>query len=150
MDLWHSTSFAIYALFAIGLCVLLLGIDGLGGGARVGSKTVVNGEDASTVAQGAKLVESDPESVARVMRAHRNALANVVPFLIVMFLFVALGASAPWVVGLCGVFTFARLVHAFAYIKAKQPFRTMSFVVGQLCTLVAVVQVARAALAIVM
>ena len=43
-----------------------------------------------------------------------------------------------------------RVVHAGAYIKAKQPFRTLSFVVGQLCTLVAMVQVARAALAIVM
>ena len=48
MDLWHSTPFAIYSLFATGLCLLLLGIDGLGGGTRVKTKTVVNNEDAST------------------------------------------------------------------------------------------------------
>ena len=149
MDLWHSTSFGIYALFACGLCLLMLGIDGAGGGVRVGTKTVVNPEDTTTVAKGAKVVDGDPDAVARVMRAHRNALANVIPFLIVMFLYVALGATSQWVLALCGVFTLARVVHAFAYINAKQPFRTASFVIGQLCTVVAMIQVVRAAIAIV-
>ncbi len=145
MDLWHTPSFAVYALFAVGLSFLLLAIDGLSGGFRVKSKTVVNREDASTVSNGAELVEHDPDGVARVMRAHRNALANIVPFLAVMFLYVALGASTTWVLALSGVFGVARLTHAAAYIGAKQPFRTASFVVGQLCTVVAMVQVLRAA-----
>ena len=145
MDLWHSPSFAMYALFAVGLTFLLLAIDGLSGGARVATKTVLNSEDAGSVAKGAQLVESDPERVARIMRAHRNALANIIPFLAVMFLYVALGATPTWVLALCGVFGAARFVHAVAYISAKQPFRTGSFVVGQICTIIAMVQVLRAA-----
>jgi len=35
MDLWHSTPFGIYALFATGLCLLLLAIDGAGGGVEL-------------------------------------------------------------------------------------------------------------------
>ena len=150
MDLFHSTPFGIYALFATGLCALLLGIDGASGGARVKSKLVVNPEDSSTVAKGADFSETEAAAVARVMRAHRNATANIIPFLIVMFLYVALGATSTWVLALCGVFAFARVVHAFAYIGAKQPFRTLSFVIGQLCTLVAAIQVVRAALGVVM
>ena len=117
MDLFHTPAFATYALFASALSVLLIGIDGLGGGVRAGTKTTPNAEDASTVAKGAELVPLDPEKVARVMRAHRNALANIVPFLIVMLLYVALGATAQWVMILCGVFTALRVIHAIAYIK---------------------------------
>jgi microsomal prostaglandin-E synthase 1 len=149
MDLWHSPPFALYALFATGLCLLLLIIDGAGGGARAGSKTTPNLEDASTTAKGAKIVESDPEAVARVMRAHRNALANIVPFLFVMFLYVAVGATATWVLALCGVFAAARVLHAIVYIKGIQPWRTIFFTIGQICTIVAAVQVVRAAFAFV-
>ncbi len=146
MDLFHSPAFGTFALFAAALSVLLLLIDALGGGVRAGTKTTPNAEDARSVARGAALTPQDPEQVARVMRAHRNALANIVPFLIVMLLYVAVGASAKWVLALCGVFTAMRLVHAIAYIKAVQPWRTASFVVGQVCTLIAVVQVVRMAI----
>jgi microsomal prostaglandin-E synthase 1 len=148
MDLFHTPPFAIYALFAAGLCTMLLLIDAVGGGVRSRTKTTPNEEDAGTVAKGATVAPLDPEGVARVMRAHRNALANVVPFLLVMFLYVAFGASRQWVLGLCGVFSAMRLAHAICYIKGIQPWRTASFVVGQTCTGIAVVQVIRAAIAL--
>lgn len=148
MDVFRSPPFATYCLFAAGLCVLLILIDSAGGGARASSKTTPNKEDAGTVSKGAKVVAEDPEQVARVMRAHRNALANIVPFLIVMFLYVVLGASKGWVLGLCGTFAAMRVAHALAYIKGVQPWRTISFAIGQTCTGIAVVQVIRAALAL--
>ena len=149
MDVWHSTSFGIYAIFATGLCLMLMSIDGASGASRAKTKTAVNAED-KAFAKDLQIVPDDPEPVARVMRAHRNALANVIPFLAVMFLFVALGASSTWVLALCGVFSFARLVHVFAYVGAKQPFRTLSFLVGQICTVIAAVQVIRVAFTIAM
>lgn len=149
MDLAHTPAFATYALFATFLSVFVVLVDAFGGVARTKSKTTLNEEDAKTVAQGAKLVESDPDGVARVMRAHRNALANIVPFLIVGLLYVLLGATPTWIMGLFGVFTFARVIHAFAYINGKQPWRTLSFVIGQACLTVAAVQVVRAAIALV-
>lgn len=145
MPLFQTPAFAMYALFAVALCVLLVLIDSAGGGFRARSKTTPNAEDVRSVSKGAALVPTDPEEVARVMRAHRNALANVVPFLFVMFLYVALGASTTWVLGLCGVFTAMRVTHAIVYINGLQPWRTLSFVVGQTCTGIAVIQVVRAA-----
>jgi uncharacterized MAPEG superfamily protein len=148
MDLWHSSPFVVYALFATGLSLLLITIDSVGGGVRAKSKTTPNVEDASTTSKGAKVTQSDPETVARVMRAHRNALANTVPFLIVTFLYVTLGATTTWVTALCGVFAAARVLHAIAYIRGIQPWRSLFFGIGQVCTVVAAVQVVRAALAL--
>jgi uncharacterized MAPEG superfamily protein len=145
MDL-HSRAFALYALFAVTLSTLLLVVDASSGAVRSKSRTTPNPEDVRSVSKGAKVVETDPDAVARVMRAHRNALANIVPFLIVMFVYVALGATAQWVLILCGVFTAMRLTHALAYIGAIQPWRTVSFAVGQLCIGVAAIQVVRAAI----
>ena len=147
MDVFRSHAFALYAVFACGLSVLLLAIDAASGGARVKSKTTLNIEDAGSVTKGAEVVPVDPEQVARVMRAHRNALANIVPFLIVMFLYVALGATAQWVMILCGVFSAMRVGHAVAYTQHLQPWRTISFAIGQTCTGIAIVQVVRAAVA---
>lgn len=149
MDVFQSQAFGAYALFTTGLALLLISIDGLGGGFRAKSKTTPNPEDARSVSKGAKVVESDPEHVARVMRAHRNAMANVIPFVLLAFLYVLLGASVTWIVGLMGAFTFFRLVHAFAYIGAAQPWRTLSFGLGQVCTVVLAIQVVRSAIALV-
>ena len=122
-------------------------LDSYSGVVRVKTKTAVNVEDTSTVAKGAKLVEFDPDGVARVMRAHRNMVANAVPFLILGFLWVLLGASAATAQIVFGVFVGARVIHSFAYVGAKQPFRTLSFVVGQLALAYVLVEVVRGAFA---
>ena len=149
MNLFQTPSFAIYALFAAGLCTLLILIDSSGGAVRARTKTTPNEEDAGSVAKGAQVVADDPEKVARVMRAHRNAMANIVPFLILIFIYVALGATPQWVVGLCSAFTAMRVAHAVAYINGVQPWRTASFALGQTCTGIAIVQIVRAAIALV-
>ena len=148
MELFRSPPFATYALFAASLCLLMILVDSAGGGTRARSKTTPNEEDTGTVSKGATVVAADPDGVARVMRAHRNAVANIVPFLIVMFLYVLLGATQQWVVGLCGVFLAMRVAHAVVYIGGLQPWRTISFAIGQTCTGIAIVQVVRAAISL--
>jgi prostaglandin-E synthase 1 len=148
MSLLSTTAFCAYAIFAVALCILLVAIDVFGGVFRARTKTTPNEEDAaSDLFNGSRVEEEDPDGVARVMRAHRNALSNIVPFLILMWLYVALGATAPWVVALCGVFTAMRVIHAVTYIRAIQPWRTISFQIGTLCIFVTAIQVARAAVA---
>jgi uncharacterized membrane protein YecN with MAPEG domain len=146
MDLAHSAAFTLYALFATFLSIFSIALDALGGFVRARTKTVVNAEDAGTVAKRAEVVDEDPPPVARMMRAHRNALANIVPFLIVGLLYVVLGASPTMVAILFGVFTVARVVHAVSYATKAQPWRTLSFVVGQGVIMTLAVLVARAAL----
>jgi microsomal prostaglandin-E synthase 1 len=147
-NLTTSPAFAIYCLTAVALSLNLLGLWGYSGAARGKTKTTPNSEDAGTVAKGAQVVATDPPAVARVLRAHKNAMATIVPHLLLGLLYVILGASAQMAWILFGGFTVARYAHSFAYVGEKQPWRTISFVIGGLLTLALTVQVARSAIAL--
>jgi uncharacterized MAPEG superfamily protein len=144
----EQPAFAVYALTAAFVSVHMILLDSWGGATRARTKTAVNVEDTSTVAKGAQLVESDPPEVARVMRAHRNMVANGLPFLLLGLVWVLLGAERNTALALFATFAGARVVHTIAYLAGKQPFRTLSFVIGQLAVLGVVIQVVRAALAL--
>lgn len=139
MGLFLSAAFGTYALFATALCILLMSIDMFGGALLPRTKATPKPEGAAV----------GPDGPARVMAAHRNALANIVPFLFVMLFYVFLGASTPWVMVLCGVFTAMRVAHAIAHIRGLQPWRTIVWLVAQLCVFIAMFQVVHAALVIV-
>ena len=81
-----------------------------------------------------------------MLRAHANAMANILPFLILGFLYVLLGAGRTGAVIYFGVFTVARYIHSVAYVAALQPWRTVSYVVGLLASIGLIVQVALRAL----
>jgi len=143
MPLTKDSALLVYVITSLILVVEMVLLDAYSGVVRGKTRTVVNKEDASSVAKGSSLVPADPPEVARVLRAHRNLLANAVPFLIVGLLWVVTGASATWALILFGTFVAARLIHAVAYVSAKQPWRTLSFVVGQAALLGVVIQLAR-------
>jgi prostaglandin-E synthase 1 len=134
-NLTSNPAFVAYALSLIVLSLNMLVLWAYSGAARGKTNTTPNEEDAKTVASGAKLVDVDPPEVARVLRAHRNATANIVPFAILGLVYVLAGGSGTVAIAVFGVFTAARLAHSFAYLGGKQPWRTVSFVVGGLATL---------------
>jgi uncharacterized MAPEG superfamily protein len=138
MDPAQYPALPIYAMFAVGLCVFVMGLDGASAGARAKTKTAINPEDANDKN---KLVEEERAEVARANRVWRNAFANIVPFLFCGFLFVLTGVAAKTALIYYAVFTGARLLHAVMYLGGKQPWRTLFFVVGQLCTVGMAVQV---------
>jgi microsomal prostaglandin-E synthase 1 len=146
-NLANNPAFSIYCLSAAVLGVNLLGLWGYSGAVRGRTKTTPNLEDAGTVAKGAQVVAVDPPEVARVLRAHANAMANVLPYLVLGLIYVTLGASPTEAWVLFGGFTLFRLTHSLVYVAGKQPWRTISFVGGGLLSLALVVQVARAAIA---
>jgi uncharacterized MAPEG superfamily protein len=146
-ELLMNPSFMIYCLAAVALCLNMLGLWGYSGAVRNKSKTTPNPEDASTVAKGSTVTTESPPVVARVLRAHRNATDNAVPFLILGFLYVLLGATPKMAWILFGGFTLARYCHTFFYVGGKQPWRSVAFVAGGLLTLGVMVQVARASIA---
>lgn len=133
-DPMHNPSFVAYAATTLLLCLNLLGLWGWSGGVRTFSKTVVNPEDARTVNKGAAIVESDPAAVARVMRAWQNAQANIVPFLLIAWVWVLAGAAPLPAHVLFGSFVVLRYVHSFVYLRELQPWRTLSFALGGLVT----------------
>ena len=140
-------AFVAYALSLMVLSLNLLLLWAYSGSVRAKTKTTPNREDASTVAKGSKLVDSEPPEVARVLRAHKNAMANIVPFAILGLVYVLAGGSATVALAVFGVFTVARVAHSFAYLGEKQPWRTLSFVVGGGATLVLMGFIVRALVA---
>ncbi|MDB5218479.1 MAG: hypothetical protein JWO86_6406 [Myxococcaceae bacterium] len=130
-----NPSFLVYSAAMVVLCLNVLVLWAYSGAVRNRSKTTHNPEDISATAKGASLVDADPPSVARVLRAHRNAADNILPFAVLGLLFVLWGASPMLTAIFCGVFVAARLGHSFSYLGEKQPWRTLSFAVGAAATL---------------
>jgi len=142
-----NPSFLIYSASMVVLCLNVLALWGYSGAVRNKSKTTHNTEDAAGKGNGRALVQVDPPEVARVLRAHRNAADNILPFAVLGLLFVLWGASPMLTAIFCGVFVAARLAHSLTYLNEKQPWRTVSFGVGALATLVMVGFLVRALVA---
>jgi uncharacterized MAPEG superfamily protein len=135
-SLTTNPAFQAYVTSCLVLSANLLFLWGWSGAVRARTKTAINPEDARTVSKGAEVVATDPPEVARVLRAHRNAHDNIVPFLFLGLVFVLLGGAPLHAQILFGVFTAARLVHSVVYLRELQPYRTLFFVIGGLTTLV--------------
>ncbi|MBI5538408.1 MAG: MAPEG family protein [Deltaproteobacteria bacterium] len=139
-----------FVVYAINSLILVLNITFLwvySGLVRGKKKTVWNPEDTTTVAKGAAVIVQEPAEVARVLRAHNNAVVNILPFLVLAFVLVGLNVPAmeAWI--LFGSFSFFRWMHSLMYLGGKQPFRTLVFVGGLLATLAVMVEIVRFTLA---
>jgi uncharacterized MAPEG superfamily protein len=144
MDLFHSAAFGAYSLFATALCMLLLGIDMFGSVLLPRTEAAPQTKDVKTAPK-----RGPVDGHARVMAAHRNAMANILPFLVIMLLDVLLGVSRQWVITLCGAFAAMRFAHAIAHVRGIQPWRTIVWLAAQLCLVFAMFQVVHEALTIV-
>jgi len=133
MNLVANPAFTAYAVAILVLSFNLLFLWGYSGGVRGRSKTTPNPEDAGSARA---IVDGDPPEVARVLRAHKNAMANIVPFAILGLVYVLANGNATAAAVIFGIFTASRVGHSFAYLGAKQPWRSIAFGVGALTTLV--------------
>lgn len=133
MVLLANPSFVAYAICCVVLCVNLLFLWAYSGARRGSTKTTANAEDAA--AFGATLTQQDPPEVARILRAHANAEASIYPFLALGLVFVLAGGTVAWAAVFFTIFVVARLLHSFAYLKQRQPLRTIAFAAGGLDTI---------------
>lgn len=132
-------AFFAYSIACLVLCGNLVFLWAYSGMVRGKTKTAINREDSEFF--GGALEESDPSAVARVLRAHANAQANIYPFLLLGLVFVLNGGSAAGAEVTFGIFTLARIAHSFAYLVGKQPWRTISFVVGGITLLALMIEI---------
>ena len=79
---------------------------------------------------GAEPAAKQDEQIERIRRAHRNDLENILPFLVIGFLYALTGPSYTVAWWLFVLFTVARLLHTAVYIAGLQPWRTVFFGVG--------------------
>jgi len=131
--------FRLYALCAIVLVIKMHVVGTYTAVVRSRLKLQLNPEDAAL--SGAQLVEVDHPEVARVQRAHRNDLENIPVFLILGFIAVLVGAPVLGLQLSFIIFTAARVAHSITYLTSLQPWRSMSFGVGQLASLALMVMI---------
>jgi len=121
----QNPAFFAYAITALVLCVNLVFLWAYSGTVRSKAGAAINPEDSEKYR--VPFSETDPPAVARVLRAHRNAEATIYPFLILGLVFVLAGGSALTAQIIFAIFTAARLLHSAAYLKGKQPWRSITF-----------------------
>lgn len=141
----QNPSFLVYSATMVVLCLNILFLWAYSGAVRAKKKVTPNHEDAAKGTQA--LSTSDPPEVARVLRAHRNAADNILPFAVLGLLFVIWGGSPLLTAIFCGVFAVARIGHSFSYLAEKQPWRSITFAIGGIDTLVMVGFLAKALIA---
>jgi prostaglandin-E synthase 1 len=135
----NNPTFVVYAVACIVLSFNLLAVWTYSGVARGKTKTAINPEDAATFGSGLNPV--DPPEVARVLRAHANANALIVPFLFLGLVYVLAGGTPRFAKIDFAVFVVGRLGHSIAYLGGKQPWRTIFFTLSGLGFGVLIVQV---------
>lgn len=135
--------FVAYALTVVINSLNILVLWNASGAARSKTKTTLNPEDARTVVRGATVVDSEPASVARVLRAHRSTVDNTVPFLLLGLVFTMMKPDLLEAQILFGTFTAARLVFSATYLAGLQPWRTIAYAIGTLTTLALMAEVCR-------
>lgn len=77
----------------------------------------------------------------RLMKAHSNAVENLVLFAALILTAQAVGVSGPTIATAAAVYFWARLVHALSYTFAVPWLRTLSFAVAWFALVVIAVQV---------
>ncbi len=142
-----SPLFHTYALCCVVLSFQMLFLAGLTAARRSTAKRLLNPEDSAVAFKGAEHLEApEPESVARVMRAHRNMNESLPIFFGLGFVFLFVGGST---LGgqICFVtFTAGRLLHSVAYLNALQPWRTIAYAVSAFALVGMMVQIVMATL----
>jgi prostaglandin-E synthase 1 len=124
--------FRLYAFCAVILAIKMYAVGIATAVIRTRRKVILNPEDArqSGVAQ----ATAEHPDVERALRAHRNDMENIPPFLALGLIAVLMGAPLLGMQICFIAFTVARVVHSIVYLKALQPWRSMSFGIGQLAS----------------
>jgi len=129
-SLYHADN-PVYASFCfysalVSLKMLLMAL--LTARQRIAKKAFANPEDAVTL----KIKVKVDDDVERVRRAHLNDLENILPFLILAFIYVGINPSFSVAVLAFRVFTIARFLHTLVYavFVIPQPARALAFFAG--------------------
>ena len=127
----------VYTCLVLSLNLLALWVSS--GAVRARSGVAINPEDGARYS--APVRELDPPAVARILRVHRNAEAAIYPFFILGLVYVLVGGRASIAVPVFAIFTGARIVHSIVYLRARQPWRTVSFAVSLLALIALMVAI---------
>ena len=142
MELTGNPVFTVFAVCAAVLCLKMIVVGHYTGVTRMRRAVYLNPEDAKAFSnmevEGAGAEHPD---VDRGLRAHRNDLESTLPFLAIGLVYVLMGPPLLLAKVLFIGFTVLRCVFSLFYIRAMQPWRSVSFLLGELCLLTMLVQI---------
>lgn len=122
-------------VYAVSTAVLFFKMQGIGfyqGAVRSKNKVFSNPEDAKAF-KGEVLPQEHPD-IERANRAYRNDLENIPMFLLMSLGYIMLTCPEKAGVICIMLFTFARIMHTVTYLKGMQPWRSISYGIGLLCS----------------
>lgn len=138
--------FSMFAFYAAILVLKCLMMSLLTGRHRIGKKVFANEEDCAMTPKKDLKPNFGDADVERVRRAHLNDLENIVPFLILGFLYVFTNPDPFHAALHFRIFTAARILHTITYLNAiPQPSRGLCFFVGMIINVALAVRIVMAA-----
>ena len=141
MELTQDSVFVVFAICAAVLCLKMLAVGHYTGITRIRRAVYLNPEDAKSFSQMDEFASAEHPDVERGLRAHRNDLESTLPFLAIGIVYVLVGPPALLAKTLLIAFTALRCLFSLFYLRAMQPWRSTSFVLGELCLLIMLVQI---------
>jgi prostaglandin-E synthase 1 len=140
MDMTLHPAFPTFVICAAILVLKMAAVGHWTGLLRIRRQAILNPEDVAAFRSEKPLTgEEDPE-VARGLRAHRNDLESTLPFLAIGLPYLLTNPSASLASGLFVAFTVLRVVFSVFYLLGAQPWRSLTFLLGEVCVLVMIVQ----------
>ncbi len=140
--LFQHAAFPMFALCASYLVVVMLAIGHITGITRMKGGLASNTEDFDAFRLEPGDVTATNPVVSRYERLHRNHLESTLPFLAIGMVYLATNPGSGLASGLFVAFAIFRTVFTVCYINAMQPWRSATFMFGEICLLVMVAQTA--------
>jgi uncharacterized MAPEG superfamily protein len=140
MELTSHAAFSVFVICAALLVLKMILVGHFTGFVRIKREAVLNPEDVEAFRSSKPEAAQEEPEVARGLRAHRNDLESTLPFLAIGLPYLLTNPSASLASGLFIAFTVFRWVFTVSYLRGLQPWRSLSFIAGEICVLVMLVQ----------
>jgi prostaglandin-E synthase 1 len=141
MELTDNPLFAVFAVCAAVLCLKMIAVGHYTGMTRIRRQVYLNPEDAKAFSKIDEFGTVEHPDVERGLRAHRNDLESTLPFLAIGLVYVLVGPPVLMAKVLLIAFTVLRCAFSVFYLRALQPWRSATFMLGELCLLIMLVQI---------
>lgn len=136
MDIFPHPAFDVFAICAALLVFKMIVVGHITGLVRIKREALLNPEDVEAFRSSKPEALQEDPVVARGLRAHRNDLESTLPFLAIGLPYLLTNPSAATASGLFIGFTLFRTLFSIFYFLGVQPWRSTSFILGELCVIV--------------
>ncbi len=140
MEITQHPAFPTFAICAALLVLKMIGVGHITGLLRIRREALLNPEDVKAFRSSQPQAEAEHPDIARGLRAHRNDLESTLPFLAVGLPYLLTNPAPALASGLFTAFTVLRILFSVFYLQGIQPWRSLSFLAGEVCVLVMLVQ----------